>query len=309
MGLTFDKLSSEFLMNKGVDNYSYENGGKRIRFVKVHLAKPVKALYCVKDYSYTDESDKFHQVNVVDPALMFIGIIIDDCQFYYNSLLTFLSYIEDHPDCLQSMSSLENEMYTQLRREAMNCLEPEQLPTLGKKQLEDAQKDAIQAFMCDTTPEAYLYEIANPQNRNELIFGYVSHEKDWVKKLVAEKLPECKSKCLREIARVKYAEQYLEELKANKESPLFTYKAMKDAIGNRDCFLLVDCEQKNGNNAQLVVWSGCFSNQYSKDYSVIPSLQVVFQSQKKRSFPKRINKETIAKISVRDTGEVLWSRT
>lgn len=126
---------------------------------------------------------------------------------------------------------------------------------------------------------------------------------------MAEKLPECKSKCLREIARVKYAEQYLEELKANKESPLFTYKAMNDAIGNRDCFLLVDCEQKNGNNAQLVVWSGCFSNQYSKDYSVIPSLQVVFQSQKNKNFPKRITKETITKISVRDTGEVLWSRT
>lgn len=309
MGLTFDKLSSEFLMNKDVDNYSYENGGKRIRFVKIHLAKSVKALYRVKDYSFTDESDKFHLINVIDPALMFVGIIIDDCQFYCDSVPAFLSYIEGNPNCLQSISSLENEMYTRLRREAMNCLESEQLPTLGKKQLEDAKKDAIQAFMCDTTPEAYLYEIANPQNRNELIFGYVSHEKDWVKKLVAEKLPACKSKCLREIAKVKYAQQYLEELKANHGSPLFTYKAMKDAIDNRDCFLLVDCEQQDGNKAQLVVWSGCFSNLYNKDCSIIPSLQVVFQSRKNKSFPKHINKGTITKISVRGTGEVLWSRT
>lgn len=308
--MTFNELLIAFIVNLDADNYSYDKGGSPIRLIKVPLNKSIKAVYRVKDKVHIDESGTQQLVRTINPEFVFLGIVLDDCRFFYESMTELLDCVDSVPDSLESISTIKKSVFAHFRKVFLTLLKDEPLPVLGKKRLEEARSDAFRAFMTDTEPEPHLYpELVDSYDEDALLFAYASHDKKWAEKLAIEMFPRVKSKCLQEIAKAKCTKQYLEELKEDKNSPLFIYKSMKDAIGSRDCFLLVDCELKDGNKAQLVVFSGCFSNQYKKDYSIIPSLQVVSQTRKHKNFPVHINKEAITKISVRNTGEVLWLRS
>lgn len=312
----FDMFNA-FISDPNRGNFCIRYNGSNMRFVKVELAKTIKALYHVMDNSFTD-TEGFHPVYEIAPVLCFEGLIVNDRTMYVvDWLYRFINGFPKSENAeVMPIEQLIHRVMNDLAVWVMGKYADSECPVI-QAMAKDAKRYAEASFVADVpTYEFVLQFLSESIRESQAVFLYLlnsNHEPspalpdgmEWQEAALKEVLKRDRKKLIKLVAVSNEVEKILRSFREMEECPLSVFKEMEKSVENEREFVLVDYAGK-GKTKTALVYPHNFRFSMDNDYSRVSGIS--YTDSDKDDKGCSIRKSSIQKIYRKRGNHVLWER-